>query len=189
MTFPTINIIHLPERADREELYMMEFARQGIIDYKIWPGIRNVHATFAGISAAHKQVVSHAKRSGLKEILIGEDDLKFTSPNAFKYFVENKPEDYDMYLASIYTGWINQEDNTVKDFSGMTLYFIHERFYDKFLGVPLMNHIDRALANLGRYFVCEPFSCIQYCTFSDQKLAIVNHAHLLKGRKLYNDGK
>ncbi len=42
-----------------------------------------------------------------------EDDVRFTNPNSFKYFLENKPKDFDIYLSGIYLGEI-LEDNSVK---------------------------------------------------------------------------
>lgn len=186
MIFPCVNVIHLPEREDRKERFIEEFARQGVYDYKVWPGVRNIHATFAGISSAHKQIVSHAKRTGLEKILIAEDDLRFTSTDSFKFFLENEPADYDLYLASVYTGFLNEE-NIVSDFSGMTFYMIHNRFYDKFLSAYPMNHIDREMKDRGKFVVCNPFTVIQWTTFSDQRNEMINYSHLLTGRKLYNN--
>jgi hypothetical protein len=196
MTYPTLNIIHLPHRIDREELYNRELAIQGITNYQIREGV--VHDnTFIAIATAHKRIVREAKTMGLKKVLIGEDDLKFTCPTSFQYFLDNEPADYDLYLASIYMGTV-KEDNTVDDFSGMTLYMVHERYYDLFLATNMMGHIDREQAQVdpdnpgvrkprGKFVVCQPFPCIQWLTYSDQHKAVVDHTIWMQGKKLYND--
>ena len=195
MIFPELHVLHLPERIDREELFMREFCQQGIATYRIWPGIKH-DVVFAGISAAHKQIVRYAKTVGLKSIVICEDDIKFTHPTSFEYYLKNTPEDFDLYLGSVYMGTLNP-DNTVDDFSGLTLYTVHERYYDKFLATPQMNHIDRAQAEQdpdnpairkprGIFKVCYPYAAIQYLTFSNQHNSVVDHRVWLQGRRLYN---
>ncbi len=189
MNIPVLNIIHLPERIDRRELLDRELITQSITNFKIWNGIRNQQAVFAGISAAHKQIVRYAKTVRDKKVMIAEDDIRFTCHGAFQYFLDNEPEDYDLYLASIYMGTL-KEDNTVHDFSGLTLYMVHERFYDTFLGINPMNHLDRALAGKGLFCVCNPFAAVQWTTASDCKGGdIIDHTVWLRGRKLFNNGK
>jgi hypothetical protein len=197
MTYPELNILHLPHRIDREELYLREFADQGIDTYKVWDGIINEQIPFAGIGAAHKRIVRAAKTLGHPKVVICEDDLRFTCKTSFKYFLENEPEDYDIYLASIYMGKLNV-DNTVDDFSGLTLYMVHERYYDRFLATPMMDHIDRAQSvndpdkpgiriPRGKFVVCNPFACIQWTTYSENHKCIMPHNQWLDGRRLYND--
>lgn len=180
---PTIHIIHLPHRTDRYAHLMQEFQSQGITNYRIWGGILDKQIPFRGINLAHKQIVQYAKETGLPEILIGEDDLKFTCSRSFQYFLENKPQDYDLYLSSVYNGLL-LKDNTVQHFCGMTLYFINQRFYDIFLSVPEVNNIDAVLRNKGRFVVCNPFTAIQINGFSDHKSKNCNYDHLLKGYNL-----
>lgn len=196
MIFPEINVIHLPERIDREQLFLKEFAEQGITSYRIWPGIIN-HISFVGISAAHKQIVRDAKTRGLPKVLIAEDDVKFTSKTSFEYFLNNEPGDCDIYLSSFYMGTL-KPDNTVDDFSGLTLYIVYERYYQTFLDTPLLNHIDRAQAEQdpgnpamrrprGIFKVCYPFTTTQYITWSDNHKALMQHDVWMQGKKLYND--
>jgi hypothetical protein len=181
---PTVNIINLPHRMDRLLLCKQELASQNITDYKIWPGIIDPVKVFRGISQAHKQIVSFAKDNGLPEVLIGEDDLMFTCARSFEYFMENKPSDYDVYLASIYNGQLN-EDNTVRDLAGFTFYMVHSRFYDTFLSLSENDHIDRSLRLYkGRYVVCNPFIAIQRDGFSDNKRKICNYRSYMKNRSL-----
>jgi hypothetical protein len=42
-----------------------------------------------------------AKQSGLSEIMIAEDDLRFSAKGAFEYFIENKADDLNIYLAGM----------------------------------------------------------------------------------------
>lgn len=197
MIYPQLNIIHLPHRIDREELFMRELSEQGIATYKLWPGITHDQISFVGIGAAHKQIVRNAKTQGFKKVLIAEDDLRFTCKTSFKYFLDNEPPDYDIYLASIYMGKLN-DDNTVDDFSGLTLYMVHERYYQRFLDTPILDHIDRAQAEndpenpgvrrpRGKFVVCNPFACIQWTTYSENHKCIMQHNQWLDGRRLYND--
>jgi hypothetical protein len=170
---------------DRLLLCTQELAAQNITDYRIWPGIIDKTVVFRGISQAHKQIVRFAKDNNLPEVLIGEDDLLFTSPRSFEYFLENKPIDYDIYLSSVYPPGRPQEDNTVKDLAGLTLYMVHCRFYDTFLSIPEHDHIDRGLRLYqGKYIVCNPFIAIQRDGFSDNKRRNCSYSAYMKNKPL-----
>jgi len=176
-----INVIHLPHRTDRLELLKREFQQEGITDYKIWNGIVDGSLSQTRISKGHKQIIQYAKSHNLPEVLIAEDDLHFTSKGAFKFFLSIKPNDYDIYLSSIYHGSLN-EDNTVNDFTGLTFYIVNERFYDRFLSVPEEQHLDRALKNKGKFVVCNPFTVIQHNGFSNNLNKKCNYDNFLEGR-------
>lgn len=179
----TFHVIHDEKRKDRYELLMKEFETQSITDYKIFPAIKAPTAV-QGISRAHKQIVYYAKENNMPEILIGEDDVKFTAPNAFNYFLENKPPDFDIYNSGIYFGVIHP-DNTTNHFASLHCYIIHERFYDTFLATDETKNIDKALKGKGKFVICNPFAAIQHTTFSDNKKKLVNYSSFLKGRELY----
>lgn len=180
----TINIIHLSDRLDRKKSLKKELTEQCILDYKIWGGIIDLKNPARGISKAHKQIVKYARNNSFKEILIAEDDLKFTSKGAFNFFLQNKPKDFDIYLAGIYFGELNT-DSTVKDFSGLTCYIINQRFFDIFLSMPEDENLDRSLKNKGKFVVCNPFTVIQYNGFSDNVKRDCNYDSYLQGRKLF----
>lgn len=179
-----LNIIHLPKRVDRLELLKKELLVQKIEKHKIWDGIINPIIPVQGISQAHKQIVRYAQREKLPEILIGEDDLHFTEKGAFRFFINNKPNDYDIYLGGILDGKI-KKDSTVDDFSGLTLYFINERFYNIFLSMPENTNLDRALRNKGKFLVCNPFVVVQHNGFSDNVKQFCNYDEFLKDRNLF----
>ena len=180
----TINIIHLSNRIDREKSFCKELYEQNISDYKIWEGISDAKIPYRGISKAHKQIVKHAQDNSLQEILIAEDDLKFTSTGSFEFFLKNKPKDFDIYLGGIYFGDLNI-DNTVSDFSGLTFYIINQRFFETFLSIGEDDNIDRGLKNKGKFVVCNPFVVIQCNGFSDNMKRYCNYDSYLMGRKLF----
>lgn len=179
-----LNIIHLEHRKDRLELLQKELAEQGIYQYKIWDGIWDRKQPCKGISKSHKQIVKFACDNKLPSIMIAEDDLKFTATGAFQYFLQNEPPDYDLYLGGIYYGNI-KKDNTVDDFAGLTLYRIHQRFYNTFLSIPEETDLDRSLHLKGKFVVCDPFVVFQQNGFSDNKGAHCNYEIYLRDRKLF----
>ncbi len=179
----TAHIIHNPSRTDRLKLLENELVTQGIEDYIFFPAVKGKNP-MEGISKAHKNVVRYAKENKMPEILIFEDDVKFTAEGAFDFFLKNKPEQFDLYLSGIYFGII-KTDGTVNNFASLHCYIIREQFYDKFLSVSENENIDRAVKNKGKFVVCYPFAAIQHMTYSDNKNKVVNYANFLKGRRLY----
>ncbi len=165
---------------------MEQLAKQRITSFELWDGIfdRDRKAK-ENISKAHKQIVEYAKVAGWKEVCIGEDDLKFFAEGAWYFFLKNKPDDYDIYLASVYIGQLD-EKNEVKDFCGLTLYIVHERFYDKFLSADPYDHLDRALSTMnGKYVVCNPFVAEQYSGFSSNTGKDEIYDNLMNGRNKF----
>ena len=172
--------------ADRLPILMKELSDQGIVQYKIWPGIHDVTSICKSINLSHKQIVADAKERELPFVIIAEDDIQFTHPNSYQYFLSQMPHhaDYDLFLAGIYLGTL-LSDNSVKSFSGLQLYSVSCLFYDTFLSTPDDEHLDRSLSGKGRFFVCNPFAAIQYNGFSHNTGKEENYTPLLHGRKLY----
>jgi hypothetical protein len=87
----------------------------------------------------------------------------------------------------IYSGDI--ENGLVRNFmAGLTLYTVHNRFYDKYLALPSMNHIDRLLgmiANENEFVVCDPFVCYQSDGWSIQKDSFHKYGHLVADKKFF----
>ncbi len=164
-------------------LLMQQLTAQNITDYKIWPAIMDTPRC-KGISRAHKQIIQSAKENGLPEVLVFEDDIKFEAAGAFDYYMQNKPEDFDIYLGGIYRGEIL--DKRVKTFTGFHCYIVRQRFYDTFLGVDETRDIDHALSRLGDYHVCYPFAAIQHTgIYSDNNGAVSHLEPLLRNRLIY----
>lgn len=170
-----LNIIHLETRLDRWSTLVKEIKKQDITDYRIWPGISTLLPKI-GISLAHKQIVAHAQAFSQPQVMIAEDDLKFTAGHGYQYFLENLPTDFDLYLGGIMYGTI-KPDKTVKRFAGLTLYVVHQRFYETFLQLPDDKHLDQALDNKGKYVVCGPMIITQYDGYSDNHKKIMEYDH------------
>ncbi len=180
-----LNII-CGNRSERMPLLLSEIERQGITNYKFWDGIYEAKKTAKeNINAAHRQIVEYARLAEFGEVLVAEDDFVGCHPDSFKFFLQNKPEQYDLYLSQIYMGDID-ENNRVKSFTGMTMYFVHSRYYDKFLSVNKEEHIDHALSAVGGDFVvCNPFAFVQRNGFSSNTGKHEIYDSLLSGRKLF----
>ena len=179
-----IAVIHNFDSGVRYDMLMQEFKTQQIKDFQFFEAIHDINSVKKGINLAHKQCIKYALDNDLPEICVMEDDVHFTNKNSFSYFLENKPQDFDIYLAGIYLGEI-LADNSVKDFAGLHCYIVNKRFYETFLSVTDDEHIDRALAGLGKYYVCSPFTAIQHNGFSYNTKRDMIYDELLKDRKLY----
>ena len=105
-TIPTLNIIHLQERTDRRNILLKQLIAQKI-PYKIWHGVEIANQPYRAISRSHKAIVQFAKDTNQPYVIVGEDDLLFTSPRAWQYYLDNMPEDFDIYLGTISGGEVN----------------------------------------------------------------------------------
>lgn len=185
-----INIINLSHRKDRSESIIQQSKDIGFA-VRFWEGIATPHAPFIGISESFKKIVRWAKDNRLPYVLVGEDDLKFTHPKAFEYYLQNRPKfhtHYDLYFGMIYEGEIDNNNRLFQGFSGMTLLTVSSRFYDFFLDIRNTNNIDRELGKFAQektYLVCPEFVCYQSDGFSDNKKNDATYGHLLKDRKMF----
>lgn len=181
-----IAIIHDFDHHERFKRLTEQITEQNVQSFKFFPAIHDPHSTRKGINLAHKQCVQWAKDNQFKEVCIWEDDVKFTHPTAFQYFLDKKPIEYDIYLSGIYLGDI-LPDSTVKSFSGLHCYIVQNKFYDTFLSLPDDEHIDRALSGLGKFVVCYPFAAIQFNGFSYNTKTDMDYDYLLEGKEFYKD--
>lgn len=182
----TLNCLNLVHRTDRRDNAIKEFQKQNIIDYQFWTPIPHETA-FISISKSHKMIVQDAKNKGLSMCAVCEDDIEFADEGAWQYFIDNIPNDFDLYLASIYWGEI-KPDKTVDDFSAMTLYIIHSRYYDTFLSTPEIGHIDRSQKERGKFVVCDLFTAFQIEGYSDNVKRETNYfQQYLHGRKFFSN--
>lgn len=173
----------LNARSERTEKLLSELNRCGITDYTLWPGV------FAGsvkksINLAHKEVVKWALENDLDEVVIAEDDLLPTHPNSWKYYLDNRPLVFDLYLSSVFLGDVDN-DNRVKEFTGLTLYTISKRFYVKFLMTPDDEHLDHALVGLGDFRVCPKFCFIQSDGLSSNTGKWETYTQFFQNREMY----
>lgn len=180
---PIVNIIHDDNQFKRMEVLLTELKTQGIANYKIWDAV-HAETIIKSINLAHKQIVQDAKEKELPYVMIAEDDIQFVDEGAYDYYISQMPKDFDLYLAGIFLG-VLQEDNTVKEFTGMTLYMVHRNFYNTFLAVDENEHIDQALRNKGKYVVCNPFTVRQHNGMSSNARQHCNYDSLFINRKMY----
>lgn len=193
----TLHILHLKftgiEKTDlvctkRYELLMEELKTQGISDYKIWDGIYNPDNTKQAIHLGHRQIVQYAKDNNLPRVVISEDDIRFTHPNSYNYFLSQIPESYDLFCGLVYSAEM-QGDRVMNGASGiMTLFVVNERFYDFFLSMDTNNHVDREAgltAFKHEYYVCQPMMVEQRGGYSHNLRQQMFYDTYLEGKKLY----
>ncbi|MBL7722501.1 MAG: hypothetical protein JNK27_00060 [Chitinophagaceae bacterium] len=184
MYLNTLHIIHLERRIDRLESLFKELQLQQIIDFNIWTGFDDPDFPARGILKSHQQIVEFAKQSCLKQITIAEDDIKFTTKGAWDYYISNQPEIFDLYLGGVIWGDIEKE-NLVHDFSGTSLYTIHEEFYDVLLSINPGIDFDRQLAGKGLFKVCTPMVALQQSGYSDNRKQFVDFSRYTSRYHLY----
>lgn len=182
-----IHIINLPRREDRRLSVVNQSMQQGFYT-RFWPGIENKKIIVKGrevnqrrctnIAQAFKQIVSWAKENDLPMVTIGEDDLIFTAPGAWQYYLDNMPAEFDTYLGGIYQATLDG-NRIMNGYSGHTLITVHKNFYDFFLSVDENDHLDRRLGNFAfekNYRVCLPFVVQQNGSYSDNHRKIPNYS-------------
>lgn len=202
----TINVINLsphqtaesmypswtPERIGkiREErvLSICKQSKEHGFAVRFWEGVPGKLGE--GINKAFKNIVRWAKENNLDRVCIGEDDLVFSAPGAWQYYLDNIPDDYDIYLGGVYYAEL-QEGRIMNGYSGNTLITVHQRFYDFFINIdlPLDNkHLDRMLGCFAyekKYIVCEPFVVSQLEGYSDNLRSPTKHSSYLAEMKLF----
>jgi hypothetical protein len=184
-----VNIIHLPNdpkyphREEREKSVIGQMEMEGC-KYRFWPGIVEKERRF-GINKAHRQIVQWAKDTNQKSVVIAEDDLLWYGKGAWKYYLDQMPEDYDIYLSSYYSGKAN-ENNIIQSFSGLTLYSVHSRYFDKYLSIPEHMHIDTGISLIGgKIVVCDRFVTHQMKSFSEQRGRIADDSRRHVGKPIF----
>jgi len=180
-----VAVIHNSNNTERYERLLKELEVQGITDYQIFPAIHYVTSVKQGINHAHKSVIEYAAMAEFDEVCVMEDDIRFTHPKSWEFFLANKPKDFDIYLGGIYLG-VLLEGNRIESFCGFHCYIVSKRFYSTFLSVPDDEHIDRCMTGLGKFVVCNPMAAIQYNGFSSNTGKDENYDPLLNGRLLYD---
>jgi len=178
----TLNIIHLPNdvnyphRKLREDNFLKEINEQKIKDYKVWEGIFIPDNPIKSISQSHKQIVNHAKKNGLKRVIIAEDDFTFTYKNGWNIFLEKIPIKYDLFLSHTYNANYDFNGKIKGIFASLTLYSVHENFYDEFLNKNENEHLDLTMNKAWRHdiFVCLPMVCKQLNGWSENSKKYMN---------------
>ncbi len=177
----TIHIIFDNRHNDDYERLLGEFIIQGLTKYHFWDATVLKDSVVKSINASHKKIVQWAKDNGKEYVIVAEQDLTFTCPTAWKYFLDNIPKQFDLYLACTYI--VPVSNNKI---CGFHLYIIHSKFYDKFLSVKDDLHIDTAMDSLeGDYIFCYPFPALQRRGFSANNHTIVDYNKILSKEDIY----
>lgn len=172
-----------PHREEREKSVIAEMKKEGCV-YKFWPGIIE-NERKAGINKAHRQIVQWAKNNNQDRVTIAEDDLIWYGPGAWKYYLDKMPESFDIYLSSYYHGKAD-ENNIINSFSGLTLYTVHSRYFDKYLSIPEVMHIDTGISLIGGKFVCcDRFVAYQRPGYSEQRRRNVDDSSRHTGKPIF----
>ncbi len=185
-----INCDHRPERLAR---FLKEADEQGF-GVMVTVGEVIPHNAKMGICRSHKKIVQYAKDNNMPMVAIAEDDCRMMGGvGAWKYFVDNMPDDFDLYLSMYYSCEKIEGNRIMAPFSAMTLYFVSARFYDFFLtGIPDDCHLDRELGKHAEHFkflFCDLVCAEQDGSRSDNSKTTCNYRPFLKGRKIFGDVK
>lgn len=174
---------------DKLPLVMDELERQALFLHKVWEPII-AKTVVESINLSFKQIIRHAKEKGLPEICIMEDDIMFTDKGSWTYLIANKPKEWDLLIGGNYL--LNEPEKytaphyKVNEYVGNQLIIVHEKYYDRFLSVPDLAHIDTAQKGLGDFYACWPMVALQRPGFSANAGQKVNYNANLKPEWIYN---
>lgn len=183
-----INIIYDSRNSDDYGRLIEQFIGQSVVPkYKIWDCIRYDDSVVKSINASHKMIVRWAKENNMNRVVIAEQDIEFTHPTAWEYFLKNVPDKFGIYLACSYIKNAVPNSDVVNNLiCGFHLYILDSSCYDAFLSVPDDQHIDVAVGGLGLDVkFCKPFPALQRSGFSANNKTIVNYNAILKEEEIY----
>lgn len=183
---PRLNIILDSRMPEKYENIIKELSAQNITDYEVWPCLLYPNVVTA-INCSHKMIVQDAKEKGLEECCIAEDDLMFPSKNGWRYFLQNKPEDFHIYSAGNYLSFQRPKEHgamKAECIVGFQLYIIHSSYYDEFLNTPEDKHIDTEQKS-DKMYVVYPFAALQRRGYSANNKAICDYNTMLNKEDIY----
>ena len=188
---PHLTILHLQRRQDRMPNVLKQLEQQQIDFYSIHEAIDATEFKMPvkkAITQGHKRIIQSAKNNNLPYCIVAEDDLVFTGNGAWNYFIGNMPESFDLYFGLIYQGTV-ENNRVLNGMSGvMTLYVVHQRFYDFFLSIPDDCHVDRELGQTAykhEYYVSPKICVVQSGSYSDNLRRSMNYDVYLDGKEVY----
>lgn len=196
----TINILHLsadkvielgPKAIETEEKRRQAYLEQMAVQrakFVVHDGFVDM-PVFKGIARSHKNIIQYAKDRQMPMICVAEDDIQFTHPDSYKYFLKNMPDEFDLYFGLIYHGSISDSHRVMNGFSGgLSLYICKSSFYDTFLNISDKNHLDNQLGEIAwnqKYYVCPEMVCIQAGGYSYNHKRELYYDEYLRGKKMY----
>lgn len=174
--------------------FLLELSKNGINRVIIQNGYYEDEDSRTNIACAHKKCVIHAMDNDWPYAIIMEDDVLFTHPKSYEYFLDSMkylPKDWDIYTSAFYSTMTFDEDYMniyrIKGFAGLQCYAVNKRFFQTFLTCPPKQNIDQwsSKPGMGACFVCHPFAAIQKPGFSENVNEYKDYSSLLIGKKIY----
>lgn len=163
-----VHVIHRSKRIDRYKNVVEQFEKQNA-KFILCSGVEPIIGmpVYTAISKAHKKIVQRAKDWGMERVVIAEDDINFLGEGCLRYFLDNVPDEFDIYTGSAFQ--IQYEGEKVIGFEGLTLYMVNEKFYETFLSLPEDEQLDVVLSGKGNYKLSPKIVAGQIRSFSDNK--------------------
>lgn len=189
---PILNIIHLETRLDRLQSFMEQMQIQAI-RYNVWAGVTEHENPIVNINRAHKNIIRDAKEKNLPRIHVCEDDVLFTAPGAWKYYFQKMPPMFDFYCGLIYYGKFSEHDGKIEVAKSgiLTLYTVHQKFYDDFLSTDETINLDRSIGLFAKnreLYTCFPFVAKQISGgFSDHFKRVQDYQYHEVDKKFLGD--
>lgn len=161
--------------------------------FRMWDGILDERGGWAGIIRAYQKIVEHAMITNMKMVCIAEDDIVFSAPSAWEYFLDQMPKRFDIYSGGVYSASQIENRRILNGYSGNTLIVIKNNFYEEFLklckeALECSRHLDRQLGMYGfknYYILCEPYVVYQLQGFSDNHKQLTRHSGFLDDMNLF----
>lgn len=196
--------INLDTRTDRKSFFENQMRMIGINNAKRFNAIKhNIGAI--GCSLSHLELLKYAKQQNMDHILIMEDDIMFTKPIMFTYYLNNvlaKHKNFDVLLiAGNNMGQYSRLDNfcvKISKCQTTTGYLVKSHYYDRLIrnyeeGInnlkqhpTLMNKyaIDQYWTRLqlhDRWYLLTPLTVTQKPDYSDIEKKDINYNNLMLG--------
>ena len=193
--------IHLKERKDREE-NMYKQLKSFCDNYIIFEGVKDHHG-YIGCSKSHRKIIKKAIDNNYDNVLVIEDDIKFTSNKSFDYFqrvLNNLPDKWDIILGGVYYCGNMEKENDylmkIDNFSSTHFVLYNKNVYKTILRHDVYDkelcHIDRYISHLAKnnlinVYLIYPMIAIQNIGYSDVANKEVDYSKYLSKFKFLND--
>lgn len=178
------NILFDDRRVELYDVIVEEMKRQGIKEYK-WHSPIFEGSVVHSINISQKKIVREAKERGDKICVIFEQDIFFPADDGWEYFINNIPNDFDIFIGGSYLVDNRIEYTSpvtkVNEWVGNHCIAIHEKYYDAFLSTDQEQHIDTAQGGRGDFYLCYPMAALQRPgKSSNNGYEVVNYNILLR---------